>query len=807
MRDDDGASDLLFQTADTTWQAYNSYGGNSLYTGSPAGRAYKVSYNRPFTTRGATPEDSVFNAEYPMVRWIERNGYDVSYFTGVDSDRYGAEILEHEAFLSVGHDEYWSGTQRTNVEAARDGGVDLAFFSGNEVFWKTRWENSIDGSGTSHRTLVSYKETKASSSIDPTDTWTGTWRDDRPFNPEGPQPENALTGTIFTVNSGTSEIEVPAADGRMRIWRHTPLASMSPGQSATLGQETLGYEWDEDLDNGSRPAGLIRLSTAVRNGVEKLQDNGNTYAPGTATHHLTLYRAASDALVFGAGTVQWSWGLDGNHDRGGGAPDPRMQQATVNLFADMGVQPATLQSGLTAAAASTDAAAPTSQVTAPNAGAEVEAGQQTVISGTATDAGGGEVGGVEVSIDGGPWHPAEGRGDWTYAWTPEETGATTIRSRAADDSANLGSAGAAVTVDVVPSSCPCSIWSTSIVPPIENDTGAVELGVRFRSDVAGEITGLRFYKGAGNTGTHVGHLWSGSGTLLGEATFTGETASGWQEVEFGAPVSIDADTTYVASYHAPNGGYAATQGYFAGQGADSPPLHALADGTRRRQRRLQLRARGGLPDQHLQREQLLGRRGLRRRRRARHDAALDQPPRRPNGGASGVAPARNVTARFNEAMDAATINGANFELRDAAERRRPGHGHLHGRDAHGDASTPTTPLANSTTYTATLKGGAGGITDTAGNPRGSDYTLVVHDGRRPAAAARRGARWPDPRDRQLGQPVQPLLRRDPAGRGPEPVQRHRALGGRRDDARLLRRRDPRRDRARAPARRRCSTTG
>ena len=90
VRDDDGGSDLLFQTMDTTWQAYNQYGGNSLYTGSPAGRAYKVSYNRPFTTRGPTPEDWVFNAEYPMVRYLERNGYDVSYFTGVDSDRSGA---------------------------------------------------------------------------------------------------------------------------------------------------------------------------------------------------------------------------------------------------------------------------------------------------------------------------------------------------------------------------------------------------------------------------------------------------------------------------------------------------------------------------------------------------------------------------------------------------------------------------------------------------------------------------------------------------------------------------------------------
>ena len=109
VRDDDGHSDLLFQTSDTTWQAYNQYGGNSLYVGSPAGRAYKVSYNRPFTTRGTSPEDWVFNAEYPMVRWLEANGYHVSYTTGVDTDRRGAELLDHEVFLSVGHDRVLVG--------------------------------------------------------------------------------------------------------------------------------------------------------------------------------------------------------------------------------------------------------------------------------------------------------------------------------------------------------------------------------------------------------------------------------------------------------------------------------------------------------------------------------------------------------------------------------------------------------------------------------------------------------------------------------------------------------------------------
>ena len=101
VRDDASTSDLLFQTSDTTWQAYNDYGGNSLYTGSPAGRAYKVSYNRPFNTRAVDGgQDWLFNAEYPMVRWLEANGYNVTYSTGIDSDRFGSLIRNHKVFLS-----------------------------------------------------------------------------------------------------------------------------------------------------------------------------------------------------------------------------------------------------------------------------------------------------------------------------------------------------------------------------------------------------------------------------------------------------------------------------------------------------------------------------------------------------------------------------------------------------------------------------------------------------------------------------------------------------------------------------------
>ena len=149
VRDDDGGSDLLFQTSDTTWQAYNSTAATASTRRTRPDAPTRSATTGRSCTRGTPTEDWLFNAEYPMLRWLERNGYDVSYFTGVDADRVGAELLEHKVFLSVGHDEYWSAAQRANVEAARDAGVNLAFFSGNEVFWKTRWEPSTaDGGST-----------------------------------------------------------------------------------------------------------------------------------------------------------------------------------------------------------------------------------------------------------------------------------------------------------------------------------------------------------------------------------------------------------------------------------------------------------------------------------------------------------------------------------------------------------------------------------------------------------------------------------------------------------------------------------
>jgi hypothetical protein len=470
VRDDASRSDLFFQTSDTTWQAYNRAGITSTYgsfdPAHPMERAYKVSMNRPYVTRDYRAVNLVFNAEYPMVRWLEANGYDVSYTTGLDGDRRGALIRNHKVFLSVGHDEYWSAPQRAAVEAARDAGVHLAFFSGNDVFWKIRWEPSTDPSHTPYRTLVTYKETHANAKIDPLpNVWTGTWRDARPFNPEGPKPENALKGTIFTVNAWRNDpLIVPAEFAKLRFWRHTEVATLKPGDQAVLGYGILGHEWNEDLDNGFRPAGLMRMSETRVNNVPYIQDYGTVYAAGTATHHLTLYRAPSGALVFSAGTVQWAWGLDPNHDTETGIPPERanstdirigvdlkgpvraIQQATVNILADMGAQPATLQAGLVKGTASADRLPPTSRVDSMPRQATNGVFQ---VAGTAADAGGGIVAGVEVSIDGGrSWHPAEGTATWIYRWdaaaSPSASPGITVRSRAVDDSGNLERTGADV---------------------------------------------------------------------------------------------------------------------------------------------------------------------------------------------------------------------------------------------------------------------------------------------------------------------------------------------------------------------------
>ncbi|HEY2641256.1 MAG TPA: DUF4082 domain-containing protein [Streptosporangiaceae bacterium] len=593
-------SNIVFMTSDETWEAYNDWGGYSLYvgnaTGSPwccgaqnPGRAVQVSYNRPFNTRyettgSAQGQDFFFSNEWPMTQFLEENGYDVSYVSQSNvSASGGAAMLEqHKVLMAAGHSEYFDAGDMTNITAARNAGVSLAFFSGNLMWWKTRWANSSFGNEP-FRTLISYKESLDSAQSDPGDppTWTGEWRDPR-FSPpgDGGQPENALSGQLWLVNCCSYADQVQSAYAKLALWKNTAVANLQPGQTYTMPAETLGYEWDSDVDNGFRPAGEIDMSkTCESNVADVLQDPREDFATTTACNSLTLYRAAGGSLVFDAGTVQWAWGLVGQHDGDTPAPDHVMQQATVNLMAMMGVQPASLMTGLAAAAAPADSAPPTSTITAPAAGATLASGSTVTIGGTATDSGGGVVAGVEVSTDSGStWHPvttmsaAATSVTWSYTWSAAGQGPVTILSRATDDDANTETPGSGVKVTV---NCPCGLFGNNYTPSVTaaSDPTDYELGMKFESSVAGWVAGVQFYKGAGNSGTHTGSLWTASGTLLATGTFTNETASGWQSMTFLNPVQVTPNTVYVVSYNDPNGHYAIDGDLFDWP-LNTPPLTA-----------------------------------------------------------------------------------------------------------------------------------------------------------------------------------------------------------------------------------------
>ena len=367
----------------------------------------------------------------------------------------GAELLEHKVFLSVGHDEYWSGSQRANVEAARAAGVNLAFFSGNEVFWKTRWENSIDGSGTPYRTLVTYKETHANAKIDPRAADLDRHVARPAVQPAGRRrstreraDRHDLHGQLLRhQHGGRRRPTARCASGA------TPASPPWPRtQTTTIGTNVIGYEWDEDLDNGFRPPGAVPGVPDRRAPATCCRTTAATYAQrhGHArdddlprAERRAGLRRRHDPVVVGASTR--------NHDRGSAAADAAAQQATVNLFADMGVQPTTLQAGLDRGDR-LDRHRPRRRRPSPRRppARRFRSGTPVTVSGTATDTGGGRVGGVEVSTDNGTtWHRATGRESWTYTFTPSTAG-TADRSAAGPSTTarNLETPSAGITVTV-----------------------------------------------------------------------------------------------------------------------------------------------------------------------------------------------------------------------------------------------------------------------------------------------------------------------------------------------------------------------
>src|SRR3989454_2123489 len=183
------------QTTGKSLYDYNSYGPNTV---AGTHRAVKVSFDRPFSDDGSA---DFFSWEVQFVRWIERTGYDVTYSTDLDTHTNGAQLLLHQAFLSVGHNEYWSNEMYTAVQAARDAGVNLAFFGANPVYWQVRFQASATGGA--NRVMVCFKNAGTDPVQGPTTTV--QWRN-APVN----RPEQGLVGGMYT-NANQGLINGPHA--------------------------------------------------------------------------------------------------------------------------------------------------------------------------------------------------------------------------------------------------------------------------------------------------------------------------------------------------------------------------------------------------------------------------------------------------------------------------------------------------------------------------------------------------------------------------------------------------------------------
>ena len=241
--------------------------------------------------------------------------------------------------------------------------------------------------------------------------------------------------------------------------------------------------------------------------------------------------------------------------------------------------------------------------------------------------------------------------------------------------------------------------------------------MRFRTTQNGFITGIRYYKGAGTTGTHTGQLWTNTGTQLAQATFTNETASGWQQVLFGSPVAVTAGVTYVASYFSPSGDYCATKPYFT-QAVVNGPIRGLADGEDGPNGLYRYTATAAFPNSSFQSSNYWV------------DVVFNTssgsdvtPPTvtsvSPLSGATGVSVSTTVIANFSEAVNSATVTGTTFQLRGPGTNLVAAAVTTSGSQI---TLTPSAALAGSTLYTVTIVGGSSGVKDLAGNALASNYT-------------------------------------------------------------------------------------
>jgi hypothetical protein len=281
IRDDRSHAALVVQDAVTTWQAYNRWGGRSLYVG-PDGsletRSRVVSFDRPYAAEQGAGD--LLGNELPLVRLVESLGLDVTYWTDIDLHRHPERLLAHRALVSLGHDEYWSTRMRRGAEAARANGVNLAFLGANAVYRHIRLRPSPAGQD---REEVNYKPWSVGDDpawkTDPSEVTTD-WR-----RPPLNDPESRLLGAQYECNP------VHAAGVVVR-----PSSWLLAGTGVRAGSRLpglVGDEYDRVQPGSPRPP---RVEVLLRSPVR---------CRGASFADTTYYTAAAGAGVFDAGTGSW----------------------------------------------------------------------------------------------------------------------------------------------------------------------------------------------------------------------------------------------------------------------------------------------------------------------------------------------------------------------------------------------------------------------------------------------------------------------------------------------------------------------
>ncbi len=310
LRADAEPSAYLVVNAVTTWQAYNDWGGCSLYHCQGGGsRAQVVSFDRPYASTEGTGD--YLGNEFPLLRRMEEWGLDVTYATDVDIHRNPALLLQHKAVLMMGHDEYWSKAMRDGMEVARDSGVNLAFFGANMGYRQIRFEPSANGPD---RHQLNYRTSADPIRATDPDQTTVSFRES-PVN----RPENTLIGQQYECNPVAADMVV--SDAAAWVFANT---GVTDGQRLEI---VVGSEYD-------------RWSPApgVPENVEILAHSPVTCRGRRSFADMTYYTAPSGAGVFATGTNYWV----SKHDPPAeGSPyNPTVIQITRNVLEVFGQGPA-----------------------------------------------------------------------------------------------------------------------------------------------------------------------------------------------------------------------------------------------------------------------------------------------------------------------------------------------------------------------------------------------------------------------------------------------------------------------------------